>query len=240
MKIRIVVPIISADWVFEAVMKDAEQFKAPDTELDIVALDKGPASIEGAYDELLAAHNVVDKVVEAEKDGCEGVFVDCFGDPGVDAAREMVSIPVVGGFQPAVTAASILAGRWSIVTILKGVVPLLEGLIKKIGLESRMASCLDVDLPVLALDDQDILLTRLFEQSKRAILEHGAEAIVFGCTGMLGVGPALREKLEREGLLVPVIEPTAAAIGFLESAIRSRITHSKRTYPTPREKERIL
>jgi len=93
---------------------------------------------------------------------------------------------------------------------------------------------------VLELDDRDRLLTRLLEQIHKAVVEDGAEAIVLGCTGMLGLGKALKEALSREGREVPVVEPTAAAIGFLESMIRSGISHSKVTYPKPREKERIL
>ena len=239
MKIRIVAPIIKADWLFEAVKKDAEQFKAPDTEIDVVGLDKGPASIEGYYDEVLAASDVADKVVQAEADGCDGVFVTCFGDPGVDAAREMVSIPVVGGFQPAVLAASALCDRWSVVTVLKSVIPLIVNLARKMGLEARCISIRDIDTPVLELDKPDVLLARLQEQSERAITEDGAEAIIFGCTGMLGVGRALAEALKKKGFWVPVVEPTAASIGFLESMIRSGLAHSKLTYPVPREKERV-
>ncbi len=57
---------------------------------------------------------------------------------------------------------------------------------------------------------------------------------------MLGLGDILRKELAQKGKSVPIIEPTAAALGFLESLIRSGISHSKITYPTPREKGRIF
>ena len=115
MKIRIVAPIIKADWLFEAVKKDAEQFKAPDTEIDVVGLDKGPASIEGYYDEVLAASDVADKVVQAEADGCDGVFVTCFGDPASTPPGRWSPFPWSAVFSrpywPPVL--FVTAGRWS-------------------------------------------------------------------------------------------------------------------------------
>ena len=53
MKIRIVSPIVG-DWLVNESIQEANQFKAPDTEIDAVGLDKGPTSIESIYDEILA------------------------------------------------------------------------------------------------------------------------------------------------------------------------------------------
>jgi allantoin racemase len=47
-------------------------------------------------DEVLAAPGVVDAAIKAEADGAEAVVIDCMLDPGLDAAREAVSIPVIG------------------------------------------------------------------------------------------------------------------------------------------------
>ena len=56
----------------------------------------GPASIESAVDEVLAAPGVVEAAIKAESDGAQAVVIDCMLDPGLDAAREAVSIPVIG------------------------------------------------------------------------------------------------------------------------------------------------
>ncbi|MBW2064348.1 MAG: hypothetical protein JRJ03_05385 [Deltaproteobacteria bacterium] len=111
-------------------------------------------------------------------------------------------------------------------------------LARKLGIESNMASIRDIDTPVLEPEDKSKLQSRLLEQIEKAVAEDGA--VVLGCTGMLGLGQALRDALDKGGKSVPVVEPTAAAIGFLESMIRSGISHSKVTYPKPREKERVL
>jgi len=237
MKIRVVVPIIS-DVFNEEILKETAQFKAPDTEIDVVNLDLGPASIESHYDEVLAAYHIAEKVREAEKEGVNGVFVDCFGDPGVDAARELVRIPVVGGFQPAALTASLNAGTWSVVTVLKSVLPMIQDLSRKLGVDRNIASIRDIDTPVLELSDKKVLEQRLLKHSEAAVKEDGAEAIVLGCTGMLGLAQNLEKQLVEIGLPVPVVDPTASAIGYLELLYRGGVTQSLFTYPSPPEKER--
>jgi len=71
-------------------------------------------------------------------------------------------------------------------------------------------------------------------------LDKGPTSIESIYDGMLGLGRTLKEVLAKQGKQVPIVEPTAAAIGFLESMIRSGISHSKLTYPLPREKERVF
>lgn len=122
MKIRIIAPII-VDTFNAEILKEASLYKSPDTEIDVVNLDKGPASIESFFDTYCAVPDITKKVKEAQNEGFDGVFIDCFGEPGVEGSRELVEIPVVGGFKPAALTASLISSRWSIVTILRNVIP---------------------------------------------------------------------------------------------------------------------
>jgi len=237
MKIKIVVPIITNVFNNE-IIREANQFKSQDTEVEVVNLDKGTASIESNYDEILAGPDIVKKVKKAEEDGFDGVFIDCFGDPAVDAAREVVDIPVVGGFQPAVLTASLLCKKWSVVTVLKSVVPMIQDLCRKTGIMDNVASIRDIDTPVLELQDKKVMQSRLLMQIEKAINDDGAQGIVLGCTGMLGLAQDLQNEVSKKNVYIPVIDPTAAAIGFLEQLHRSKISHSKLTYQRPVEKER--
>jgi len=173
MKICVIAPIIS-DIFNREILKEVSRFRAPDMEIDFVNLSKGPASIESHYDEILAAYHVVELVRQAEKDGIDGVFVDCFGDPGVDAARELVRIPVVGGFQPAVLTASLIAGKWSVVTVLRSVVPMINDLARKLGVEKNMVSVRDNDTPVLELTDKGLMEQRFLGSIEKAVRNDGA------------------------------------------------------------------
>jgi len=237
MKIRIIAPII-VDQFNEGIETEAKQFASPDTEIEVVNLDKGTASIESMYDEVLGSPDIIAKTIQAEKDGCDAVFIDCFGDPGVDAAREMVSIPVAGGFQPSVLTASLISGSFSVVSVLPSVGPMIRNLCRKLGVESNLASVRFINTPVLELAEKGSLLDKLFDQLEIAVTKDGAEAVVLGCTGMLGLAKGLADKAVEKGMPVPVVDPTGAAVCFLELLVRNKLSQSKITYPAPPDKER--
>lgn len=236
MRIHIVVPITSESFN-DQITQEARDFLGDDIDLEVSCLPYGPASIESFYDEVLAGPAIVSEVMRAEANGADAVFVDCFGDPAVPAAKELVDIPVVGGFEPAVSTALNLGERFSVVTVVENVVPIITGLATRMGIGSRMTSVEVIDTPVLELHDTEVLLKNLLEASWRA-LDAGADVLVLGCTGMLGVAAALQTRLEAEGTRVPVVDPTGAALGMLLSMHSMGLRPSRRTYMPPPDKER--
>lgn len=229
MKIRII-KVTVIDVLNEVTRKEVLQTKAPDTEIDIVNIDKGPNNIECFYEEALASAHIVEKAVQAERDGYDGVFISCFGDPAVDASREQVRIPVVGGFEPAAITASLISDKWSIVTVSKNAIPLIRGVARKLGIENNIASIRDINTPLLELRDDKIIEKRLLKQIEKAVDEDGAEAIALGCTGLGRVAQNLAQQMAAKGKPVAVVSPTASAIGFLELLIRSGVSQSRLTY----------
>ena len=51
----------------------------------------GPASIESHYDDVFGAAGVAEQVKLAQPEGFDAVVIACFGDPGLDAARELTT-----------------------------------------------------------------------------------------------------------------------------------------------------
>ena len=238
-KIRVIAPVVATPLVavvFEQYLAAARS----DTEMSLATLDKGPPSIECRYDEALAVPDVVAKIVQAEQDGMDAVIVDCMGDPGVEAAREMVSIPVIGPAETSMHVASMLGHRFSVVTVVDSLIPAFDHHALKTGLTRQLASVRTVNIPVLELDDHVRLLDALVDQSVRAIREDGAHVIIFGCTGMAGMARGVQEGLKREGISdVPVIDPTTLSVKVAEALVDIGLAHSKRTYPPPPEKKII-
>lgn len=232
MKIRIITPITTTGFTEAA---HFEPFARVDCEVSQANITRGPASIESEFEEALAAPDTVAKIVEAERDGIDAVVIDCMGDPGLEPAREMVGIPVIGAAQASMHLAAMLAHNFSIVTVLDSLGPLFENTAKVYGLEGTLRSVRSVNIPVLELEeDRERLVDALVEASIRAVDEDGAHAIVFGCTGMKGCAAALRAGLEARGYAgIPVIDPVIAAFKVAEAVADLGITHSKRTYPTP-------
>ncbi|MFF4792771.1 aspartate/glutamate racemase family protein [Streptomyces sp. NPDC001276] len=239
MKLTVVLPVIT-DAFTEEVRKEVGAWTAPGTEVEVRRIARGTASIESEYDEALAGPGILDAVREAAEDGADAVFVSCFGDPGVHAAREVVDIPVVGGFEPAVLTSLALGERTGVITVLPNVLPMLHGLVRRYGLTQRVGSIRAVDIPVLDLDTGDAVLDALTGQARAAVAAREADVIVLGCTGMLGVAAALQERLARDGTFVPVVDPTGAAIMWLQSQVRLGVRPSRTTYMRPRPKDRVV
>jgi allantoin racemase len=237
MHIRVVLPVIGES-LLEHVRTEVIGWAAPDTKVDVVALERGTASIESEYDEALAGPGILQRIHEAADDGVDGVFITCFGDPGVHAAREIIDAPVVGGFEPAMLTALSLGEKVGIITVLPNVLPMLRSLARRYSIEQRVGTIRVVDLPVLGLEDREELMNRLFEQASDAVAGGEADVIVLGCTGMLGVSAELRQRLAAAGHAVPVVDPTGAAVTWLESCVRLGVSPSRTTYMPPPAKER--
>lgn len=207
-----------------------------DTELVSGQITEGPLSIECEYDEAMAQADIIRHCIQAEKDGFDGIFINCFGDPGVRAARECVDIPVFGGFEPAVYTAMGLADKISVVTVLKNVLPLIDGEISKARINGRVVSVRSVDIPVLDLQDHGKLCRALIEESIKAIESDGAGGIVLGCTAMVDVAEMVREGLQEAGHNVPVIEAAQTAVMMLEMYVKMGLHQSRVTYmPVPKK-----
>jgi allantoin racemase len=237
MKILNIIPIISDIWTDE-MQKYVTQDLLPTTEVVSRNIKHGPGSIESEYDEALAIPEVLSLAKTAEREGFDAVFINCFGEPGVRAARELVRIPVFGGFEPAIFYALGVADRIGIVSVLREVVPLIREVVNRESLEGRIPSIRYVDIPVLSLEDIDKMTAALIKESIKAIEEDHVESIVLGCTAMVGVKERVEEGLKTEGYDVVVIEAAQASLMMLETFARMRLRHSVYTYPAPREKKR--
>jgi allantoin racemase len=235
MEIRVITPITSPDF------SSAEEFSdnvGVGTRVSHVQIEYGPASIESAYDEALAAPDTIQKIVDAERDGVDAVVINCMGDPGMHAGREVVSIPVIGPCEASMHLASMLGHKFSVITVLDSLIPQFSNQAKVYGVPDKLASVRSVGIPVLELeDDFDAMVGALVEQAVSAVTRDGADVIVFGCTGMLGAAEGVRTGLESHGISgVPVIDPMVASVRLAEALTAVGLTHSKRTYPAPPEK----
>ena len=152
-KIKNVIPVIS-DVMTPEMIKYICKYLDADTVVDSEKLTVGPMSVENEYDEALAAPGVVELCIKAEKEGCNAIFINCFSEPGVKAARECVDIPVFGGFEPAAHLALGLADKISIITVVANVVPLMEGNLAKAHLGDRFVSIRNINIPVKDLQDR--------------------------------------------------------------------------------------
>jgi allantoin racemase len=200
----------------------ARQVASPGTDVVAVQPSFGPLSIEGHFDEAIAAAGVAEQVRLAPAH--DAVVIACFGDPGLDAAREATRAPVLGIAEAAFHAASFVATGFSVVTTMSRTCVMAEHLLQRYGFERRCRGVHGTDIPVLALEDGGAGCVDQIEAAAREALSRDRSgAIVLGCAGMAALCTELTQRLG-----VPVIDGVAAAVKFAEALAALGLGTSKR------------
>jgi allantoin racemase len=207
-------------------------FAAPGTEVDIIDVDEGPASIESLYEEYLSIPSTVEKMLEAEREGYDAAILGCYGDPGLDAVREVTEeMVVVGPGEAGALAAATCGHRFSIITVTASIVNALHHLVEKVGVGKKLASVRAIETPVLDLaKDRAGTAEKLLMEGRKAIDQDRADTLVLGCMsmGFLGVAEEMSERLG-----VPVVNPGRVSLKVAEALVGTGLTHSKLAYPVP-------
>jgi allantoin racemase len=201
---------------------------APGTRVTAVQPSFGPLSIEGHFDEAVAAAGVAEQM-RAAKD-VDAAVIACFGDPGLDAAREATTAPVLGIAEAAFHVAAMLATGFSVVTTMTRTCIIAEHLVQRYGFERRCRGIHGTDIAVLDLEACTEDTVRQIESAARnALARDRSGAVVLGCAGMAGLCAALQQKLG-----VPVIDGVAAAVKLAEALVALGLQTSKHgDYATP-------
>lgn len=203
----------------------------PDTLIRTTQPAAGPLTIESYYDEYLAIPHILADLIQHES-ASDAFILACWGDPGIEAAREITRKPVIGIAEASLYVANNLGAKFGVVSTLKRTQHMVEKTIEKIGLSSRCALALCTDLPVAATEEDRDHTVDVLEAGSRQAIAAGAEVIVLGCAGMSGLDQQLSDRLG-----VPVIDAVAAAVVWAEALVQLGVQTSKAmTYRPPEEK----
>jgi allantoin racemase len=201
----------------------ARSVAGPGVTIEAVSPRHGPASIEGHYDEALACVGLLEEVRKGEAEGVDAYVIACFGDPGLDAAREAARGPVIGVAEAAMHAACYLSTGFSVVTTLKRTVVIAEHLVDKYGVRRHCRRVRASEVAVLELENpQSDAYRTILAECRRALAEDDSGAIVLGCAGMADLCDRLTGELG-----VPVIDGVVAATATAEALVRARLATSK-------------
>jgi len=225
MKIQLVNPNTSPGMTAK-IAAAARRVAAPGTELVVQHSQSGPTSIESAFDEALAVPGLLQAIARGRQEGAHGHVIACFGDPGLAAARELATGPVVGIAEAAMHAATLVAHSFSVVTTLARTVATAERLVAQYGFTRQCRRVRATGIPVLALEHAGtdaVLFRQVLVECERALQEDGSAAIVLGCAGMAD----LCERLSL-ALSVPVIDGVSVAVKLVEALCGAGLVTSKR------------
>ncbi|MDQ1128036.1 aspartate/glutamate racemase family protein [Microbacterium sp. SORGH_AS_0888] len=217
----------------------AREVAGPGVEIAAVcpAPGEGPDAVESHVDEVAAAAAVVELVRrDLARGGSDAYVIACFGDPGLDAARELVDVPVIGVAEAAMHLAAIAGRRFAIVTTLGRTLGRARDLVARYGMEQACASYLAVEIPVLALEEASAETVAAIERVCAVAVDappgDAADAIVLGCAGMADLAARLSDRLG-----APVVDGVAAAVGIATGMRRMRMRVAGRgEYASPPER----
>jgi len=210
------------EWTFEG------------TEVDVRDVATGPTSIESAYEEAQSIPVTLDLIMQVEREGYDAAIIGCFGDPGLEAARELVDMPVIGPCESSLLLAAGLGHKFSILTIYDSLVASQEHMAHKVGVLAKLASVRATNIAVLDLMlDMDRTLKTIIEIGGTCVKEDRADALMLGCMTMsfLEVAESVTEEIG-----VPVINAGKAALKAAEGLVSQGLSHSKTAFVTPPKK----
>lgn len=204
-----------------------EEYTAPDTQLAMVCPQSSGVELNSALDVVLAAPEIVQLAADGQNAGFDAVVLYCFSDPVIDACREALRIPVIGGAQSSCLAALNVCRSFGVILADEARLPEKKRFLRTLGVDpSCIAQIAAADMRgVDPWQNRELALARLAECGQQMVAD-GSEAIVLGCLSFLGLAQPLAEVLG-----VPVIDPAVAAVCTAESTVRQNLLTSKISYP---------
>jgi allantoin racemase len=240
LKIRILIPTGEDQSTLDRLRSNYTQASNAKSEINFTFLSNGP-ELDAPYNEIATfLPDLIFKIKEAEREGVQAVVIAHYLDPGLEAGRELVSIPVIGSGHTTFRLASALTHRISIITSVHSHLGPIEDIVAAEGVSAKVVSIRSVeiargDAQKFSQQSPDQLL-RL---SQEAVEKDGAKLIILALQGYDDFSNQVKEYLALRGNPVPVLDPLKIAIKHAENLVDMGLSHSKITYPHPEIREII-
>lgn len=178
---------------------------------------------------LTAAPLVAAKAKEAEEAGIDAVVPFGTLDIGVELARHLVKIPVVGAAQSTFHLAATLSQRLGIISYERTSIPFTRKNARTWGVEHLVVSWQSIETPLVASAAEHAPMRERLLTCARQAIQDGAELIFPQGVTMVPVHYSAREIAQEIG--VPVLDALAISIQTAELMVRTGLSHSPLTYP---------
>lgn len=182
-----------------------------------------------AVNALAAAPLVAAKAKEAEESGCDAVVPFGTLDIGVELARHLVKIPVIGAAQSTFQVAAMLSRRVGVVSYERTSTPFTRRNAFAWGVGDIVVSYQAVEIPLVESGSSHQLIHDALIAASRRAIDEGAEIIFPQGVTMVPVHYSAREIAAE--LRVPVLDALAISLQTAEMMVRTGLTHSPLTYP---------
>jgi allantoin racemase len=178
---------------------------------------------------ILETPALVKKIIEAERAGFDAVVQSNTFDPGVEAGRLAVRIPVVGLLRSSCHFAATLCDRFGFLVPLESHVPYVFRIMESYRMGHFVTEIKAVNVYERDMASQHATILQRAIDLGREMVAAGAQAII-PLGGLLFPYEVDPKELEAK-IGVPVINTKAVGIRFAELMVNGKMVHSLKAYP---------
>lgn len=167
---------------------------------------------------------IVENIMQAEREGYDAVAISCFVDPGLERGRSLVDIPVVSSLETALQVSSSIGRAFGVIALSPTQAETQRRLIKEYGFTDRVRLLVELDPPLteLTLDKAYTEPQEFVENFKR----QARKMIASGVDVIIPAEGVLNTVLVRAGIDrvddVPVLDVYGAVLSYAEMLVRMR------------------
>ncbi|KKN34661.1 hypothetical protein LCGC14_0791440 [marine sediment metagenome] len=228
MKLLVINPNISQD-VTRLIENEASRSIRSTTELTMATARFGVAYIETRAEALIGGYAAM-QIAAEHYEQHDAIVVAAFGDPGLNALREIMPIPVVGMTEAALMSACQHGGRFSVIAISQRIQAWYRECIASHGLEGRLASIRALDEPLQHIGRvQENQGERLIELGRRAVKEDGADVLILAGAPLAGLARSVSDRMP-----VPTIDGVTCALIQAQALCRQLYSAPDQAMQRPR------
>lgn len=173
--------------------------------------------------ELAAAEDEVLAMGKARAAHVAAIVIGAFGNPGLQALRQRVAVPVVGIGEAAMLEAAAGGRRFGIASTTPALQGAIERAVQQLGLAPQFAGVrLTPGDPLALAGDPRQQQERLAEAVQACIEQDGADAVIIGGGPLAQAAEALGQHFE-----LPIISPVAAGMRLALARLEAASTPAK-------------
>ena len=209
-----------------ALKRILDSVRDPDTEIEVHGITKvGGTAPQFHYLDYLETGEVLTNVQEAMRRGCDAFLIGNVGDPGLHAAREIATMPVLGLGETSAHVACLMGRSFSLVTINEKFTQRIVDNIAHYGLAGRLAAVNRMRLERLNDLERGFRdgrtrseIFRQFMKAAAANVDAGAEVIV--PAGGVVMALLADAGVHEAGRGTPILNGITALVKTAEAAVK--------------------
>lgn len=210
-RVKIISPLEATEADLARRQRRYSQQASPDTRVVVENLFGGPPALNTAGDVLSSAAAIYEQGKNSSAEEIDAILIDCVFDPAVEELREATGLPIFGPTNVTLPFIPLVASKFSIVARSVRQCELLAETVEGYGYGRFLCSLRALDISYEEAKQETIFNRVMLERLEKAVVEDGADAIMFGSTTM-----ALTGELRAAAGGVPLFMPGMVALGVME------------------------